>query len=65
MDLAEEYVARRVARREIVESSAEVIRVVLRQWMRHAGADPALWTPELVESWVHATRSGPTRPSRG
>lgn len=62
--LIAEYIEERRRRGEIVESSAEVIAKVLRQWHRHAGP-PSTWTGPTAERWVHDDRVRPsTRRSR-
>lgn len=60
------YVADRVRRGELAESSAEVIRCVLRQWLTHVDhRPPSTWTAEDVASWVHDDKLRPsTRKSR-
>jgi integrase/recombinase XerD len=50
--LLQDYVIHRVGVGELAISSAQVIRVVLNQWITRAGTTPAEWTPDDVSGWV-------------
>lgn len=51
------YVAERVSRGEITESSASVIEPMLRQWVRHVDfAPPRRWSVDDVAEWVNDSR---------
>ena len=58
MHYVDTYVAHRVARGELVTSSAATIAPILRQWHRHAGPIDA-WTVEAAAHWVHAPHLRP------
>lgn len=47
-----EYVVHRVSVGELAPSSADVIRVVLRQWINYAGTTVTVWTGDQAARWV-------------
>lgn len=57
--LVQEYVAERVRKGQLAESSVGVIEPMLLQWTRHAGPDPMAWTVEQLEHWVYDQRIRP------